>query len=124
MLLGGQDVREPAGNGFKVPKMECPFSLLQESKQAFYTEFVQANLPELQLLPSDVNFALIQVTGGTDQDVQRRKIIRYLGQQGILVRDCSNFQGLEGEFMRVAIKDSQSMHALIEALRKLQSIPR
>lgn len=97
--------------------------LLKESKEYFYKEFASASFSDLHLFSSGVNFALIQVRSEGDQGKRKREIISKLGQQGILVRDCGNFQGLEGEYIRVAIKDKESMRALIEALKRLEAIP-
>lgn len=88
--------------------------LLRESKDYFFQSFEQANLTHFSLLPSSVNFALIKILKGQSKD-----IVGELGKQGILVRDCGSFQGLEGEFIRVAIKDILSMQALIDGMLAL-----
>lgn len=93
-------------------------ALLKESKTYFYNEFAEGMFSELRLYPSDVNFALLQILGEqSNQGKRKREMITKLGWQGILVRDCGNFQGLEGEYIRVAIKDKESMQALIKGLK-------
>lgn len=91
--------------------------LLRESKEYFFHSFEQAKLTNFMLVPSSVNFALIKILNGRSKD-----IVEELGNQGILVRDCGSFQGLEGEFIRVAIKDIPSMKALIYGILALNSI--
>jgi len=59
-----------------------------------------------------VNFALIEVINHTSGE-----LTQHLGAQGILVRDCANFTGLPGNFIRVAIKDIFVMRQLIEGLK-------
>lgn len=85
--------------------------LLRESKEYFFHSFEQAKLTNFMLVPSSVNFALIKILNGRSKD-----IVEELGNQGVLVRDCGSFQGLEGEFIRVAIKDIPSMQALVAGL--------
>lgn len=84
---------------------------LKKSREFFYTAFAKAHFSQFILKQSSVNFALIQILKGQSQN-----IVEHLGKQGILVRDCGNFQGLHGEFIRVAIKDIPSMQALINGL--------
>ena len=73
-----------------------------------------------------MNFALIEIQEtpeaeeGYYQGNRRKRIIQELGKRGILVRDCGNFHGLEGEFIRVAIKDRGSMSSLLETLKAIQ----
>jgi len=85
---------------------------LNESRAYFYREFAQSNFLELRLWPSTVNFALIEILNHTSQ-----ALIEHLGRLGILVRDCSSFTGLPGEFIRVAIKDIFVMQRLIDGLK-------
>ncbi|AFL99670.1 MULTISPECIES: histidinol-phosphate transaminase [Desulfitobacterium] len=106
--------------------------LLEESKESFYQNFAEGSKEQkflgLRLYSSKVNFALIQVLGVEDSildlvEAERRKkiILQKLGRQGILVRDCENFQGLEGKYIRVAIKDRESMNSLLIGLKTLES---
>jgi threonine-phosphate decarboxylase len=46
-------------------------------------------------------------------------MVAELAEQGILVRDCANFKGLEGSFIRVAVKDIPSMQRLLDSLALL-----
>jgi threonine-phosphate decarboxylase len=85
---------------------------LRESKSFFYQEFAFCSFENLQLWPTTVNFALIEVLNHTSGD-----LIQHLGRLGILVRDCANFTGLPGQFIRVAIKDIFVMQRLIEGLK-------
>ncbi|MBC2722223.1 histidinol-phosphate transaminase [Desulfosporosinus sp.] len=86
---------------------------LQESKCYFYGEFAKCNFENLRLWPTSVNFALIEVLNQPPE-----KLIKHLGCLGILVRDCTSFEGLSGYFIRVAIKDIYVMGRLIEGLKQ------
>lgn len=85
---------------------------LTESRSYFYREFELCNFPDLRLWPTSVNFALIEVLNHTSKE-----LIEHLGRLGILVRDCSSFAGLPGDFIRVAIKDIFVMERLLEGLK-------
>ena len=85
---------------------------LEGSRSFFYREFAALGLDSLQLLPGCVNFSLIEVRGS-----RMSELINHLGQRGILVRDCRNFNGLDGQFIRVAIKDIPAMQALLDGLK-------
>lgn len=85
---------------------------LRQSRVIFYEEFSLCGFSNLRLWPTTVNFALIEVLNKTSG-----QLIQHLGRQGILVRDCSNFTGLSGDFIRVAIKDIYAMQKLIGGLK-------
>ncbi len=107
--------------------------LLQASKESFYRSFAEGRKGKkywgLRLYSSKVNFALIQVLeaagSGTDRDdagKRKKNLIQELGKQGILVRDCGNFAGLEGNYIRVAIKDQESMNSLLAGFMMLDNL--
>ena len=85
---------------------------LRGSRELFYQEFALCGFSNLRLWPTTVNFALIEVLNHTSAE-----LIQHLGRLGILVRDCSNFLGLSGNYIRVAIKDIFAMQRLIEGLK-------
>ncbi len=85
---------------------------LSESKSFFYQEFRLYAFKHLRLWPTTVNFALIEILNHTSKE-----LIQHLGRLGILVRDCANFTGLQGQFIRVAIKDIFVMQRLIDGLK-------
>ncbi|MFA6079628.1 MAG: threonine-phosphate decarboxylase CobD [Candidatus Omnitrophota bacterium] len=70
----------------------------------------------LKALPSDVNFMLIKIER---RGVTSRDLTEGLFRKGILVRDCSNFRGLSGRFIRVAVKKRSENVQLISSLRAL-----
>ena len=68
--------------------------------------------PWLQPLPSTVNFLLCRVQGRRAPELFEQCLA-----QRVLIRDCSNFAGLTGEYIRFCIKSD--MTPLLDALRKL-----
>jgi threonine-phosphate decarboxylase len=74
-------------------------------------------LQELEMLdvrPSDTHFMLIRLRQG-----KAAALKAYLAlEHGMLIRDASNFEGLDDTFIRVAAQTSSENDALAEAIRK------
>ncbi len=75
-------------------------------------EFLENGFREtgIKFYPSNANFYLLETKGNS-------MIYLKLREKGILVRNCSNFKGLDGSYIRVAVKSRQQNKALIRALR-------
>jgi len=63
----------------------------------------------LRVYPSDANFLLIE----SDAPLYRR-----LKENGILVRDCSNYRGLDERFIRIGLKTPDENEILLSAIRE------
>ncbi|MCP4252064.1 MAG: threonine-phosphate decarboxylase [Candidatus Scalindua sp.] len=63
-----------------------------------------------------VNFVLVRIE---DDVVTTSKIQNHLLQNNILIRDCSNFVGLDESFFRVAVKTREDNRKLLNALKLL-----
>ncbi|MDA8442191.1 MAG: threonine-phosphate decarboxylase CobD [Peptococcaceae bacterium] len=72
-------------------------------------------LPGLQVLPGTANFLLVHNAG----PVWGNELVRALGLQGILVRECSNFPGLDGHYFRVAVRQHRDNLRLLAALAQV-----
>jgi threonine-phosphate decarboxylase len=66
----------------------------------------------LDYYPSRVNFYLIRHNNAYN-------IVLQLREQGILVRDCSNFSGLDRSYIRIAVRTRRENMRLLAALAKL-----
>ncbi|MBL7031889.1 MAG: threonine-phosphate decarboxylase [Nitrospira sp.] len=77
-------------------------------------EFIENGLRDIgiEFLPSAVNFYLLR-TGNSGQIYQGMK------EKGIIVRDCSNFRGLEDFFIRAAVRSRRENEMLMSGLSKL-----
>lgn len=64
----------------------------------------------LDVLPSDANFLLVK--SGTP-------LYQPLLQRGMLVRDCSNFSGLDEQYIRIGLKTRDKNEALLHALSEV-----
>jgi threonine-phosphate decarboxylase len=65
-------------------------------------------------LPSRANFVLIRLQGITAPDLTHR-----LAARGIAVRDASNFVGLGGHYVRVAVRSAGDNRRLVDELVSL-----
>ena len=75
-----------------------------------------AAIDGVEPLPSAANFILCRVAGRNAGAVTAG-----LERQGILVRDCRSFAGLEDGYIRVAVRAGHENHQLITALNKIMA---
>jgi threonine-phosphate decarboxylase len=85
------------------------FNVLRKEKA-----YLERGLKHLGLdyYPSRVNFYLIRHDNAYN-------IVLQLREQGILVRDCSNFNGLDRSYIRIAVRTRRENMRLLAALAKL-----
>ncbi|MBM4146116.1 MAG: threonine-phosphate decarboxylase [Nitrospira sp.] len=87
------------------------FSLLKQEKRLLEKNFEKLGI---EVFPSNTNFYLLR---SPDAAV----ISRHLKQKGILVRDCSDFRGLDNSYMRVAVKSHKENCILIRELSAIMN---
>jgi len=85
---------------------EETFVLMQEEKSFLENSFRKLGL---EFFPSDANFYLLKTDNADD-------VIRTLRTKGILVRDCSDFRGLDGTYLRIAVKSHKDNTVLVREL--------
>lgn len=73
------------------------------------------NIRGIKVFPSDANFFLSKLKDAVIKDAA--KLSKKLIGGGILIRDCSNFRGLDNRFFRIAVKNRVENIKLISALR-------
>lgn len=73
-----------------------------------------ASLPGVRPFPPAANFILADVTGSGFTSVELTEL---LGRRGVLVRECSDFNGLAGRFLRLAVKTRPENEKLLAALK-------
>ncbi len=81
-----------------VPFYEKTRNFIRTEKEIFL-EYLQ-NINKLQLFDSDTYFILARLTGR----VRAGELCQKIGQNKILIRDCSNFAGLSDEYVRFSLK--------------------
>ena len=85
--------------------------VLLQRQQTFAGEI--AKIPGFMPCPSHTSFFLVR----TDADAEELK--RYLlEKEGILIRDASNFRGLDRHYFRINTLSDEKNNLLTEALRK------
>jgi threonine-phosphate decarboxylase len=62
--------------------------------------------------PSEVNFYLLKLE-------KAETVVESLRRKGILVRDCSNFKGLDNSYVRIAVRSRKENTRLIEELSRV-----
>lgn len=67
----------------------------------------------LKVFESTVNFIMINIE---DTGLKSSELVAKMKRQGILVRDCSNYPGLDDYYIRVAVRSEEENAKLIEKL--------
>lgn len=86
-----------------------------ERRQAFAAEL--GALPGLRVYPGEANFLLVRTM------LDAPSIARRLLADGIAIRVCTNFDGLDARFFRVAVRTEDENARLCQALRPLLGSP-
>ncbi len=73
-------------------------------------------MPDIQVFASDANFLLFRLEGNRRDG---RGFFQSLLRQGLLVRHCGNFDGLDERYFRVAVRTRADNERLIAAVRSL-----
>lgn len=89
--------------------------LFSEERALFLAEL--RTIPFLRVIPSQANYFLCEVTGRFSS---RELAIRLLKEHTLLIKDCSTKKAFDGRnYIRIAIRNRQDNHRLIEALKSL-----
>lgn len=82
------------------------FRVIEREKRALENGFNRMGIP---YIPSSVNYYLLRTE-------KAREITVSLREKGILVRDCSNFPGLDSSYIRIAVKSEDDNNRLLEEI--------
>lgn len=86
--------------------------LISKEKERMYS--ILKTLQHVTVFKPAVNFILGQWQKTDNLD----DLMQYLLRQGLYIRDCRNFVGLEENYFRVAIRTAKENNRLVEALKK------
>jgi len=86
--------------------------LISRGKKQMQKTFQE--LPWLKVYPSETNFFLVEITKGSLTSTQLKE---RLEKKGLLIRDCSDFDGLNNSFFRVSVNKPKKNKKLIEHLK-------
>ncbi|WP_292459673.1 histidinol-phosphate transaminase [Methanothermococcus sp.] len=70
---------------------------------------------ELKVYPSEANYLLVEVKNGMSSGEFCEELLK----RGVIIRDCKSFEGLDGEYVRVAIGTFEEDKRFLEILRDL-----
>ena len=88
------------------------FRVIKQEKDFLEKEFKRS---EISYIPSEANYYLLRLNNA-------KEIITALRNKGILVRDCSNFKGLDNSYMRIAVRSRRENKVLIKELSKFLDV--
>lgn len=71
-----------------------------------------ADLPGLAPFPSAANYLLVEMRNGFTAAELKSRLL----DKRILIRDCSNYRGLDGRYFRVAVRSKEENRRLLDAL--------
>ncbi len=83
-------------------------------REQMYSELL--GLKGIKVFPSEANFFLLKII---HKDITAPSLQRKLLKHRILVRDCSNYRGLDDSFVRVAVRGEEENALLVEALKEI-----
>lgn len=83
---------------------------LETQRKMFYDTF--ESVPALTLFPSQTSFVL----GKLEREFTAEKICQTLARGRVLIRNCSNFYGLNEQFIRISLKDDATNRVAAEML--------
>ena len=70
----------------------------------------------LRVFPSETNFLLVKIL---KKGVYVNSFEGEAGHEGILIRDCSTFVGLDDSFFRVTVRSADENAKLIASMKKI-----
>ena len=91
--------------------MEATIELVQREREYLLKSL--SGMKGVRPISGAANFLLIDLSASGKK---LKEIIPELGRRGILVRDCSNFYGLDGEYIRIAIRNRPENDKLLAYL--------
>lgn len=69
----------------------------------------------LKPYPPSANFIFCKLS---TRRINSGQLCDYCGRKGILIRDCSNFRGLDNSFIRIAVRKKEENRKLVKVLRE------
>ena len=64
--------------------------------------------------PPEANFIFCKI-----RTITSAELCRLCAMEGILIRDCSNFRGLDNHFIRVAVRQREENRKMVNTLRRI-----
>ena len=90
------------------------WNLIDSERTRLYQRLT--SFPSIKVYPPYANFILIQIL---KEDVRSLDVFEAALKEGLMIRDCSSFQSLNGEFIRFCIMKPEDNDRLLECLWKV-----
>ena len=74
-----------------------------------------SEIGDFHVFPSETNFLLVKIL---NPKLASTKLKDLMAEEGILIRDCSTFVGLDDSYFRVTVRSSKDNLVLVKALKK------
>jgi len=74
-----------------------------------------AGMACVEVVPGQANFILCFLTGNIEAEELRKKML----EQRIMIRNCSNFAGLDDRYFRISLKNEKENAYCLETLKKI-----
>ena len=88
----------------------------REERKIFHEELQQIDY--LRVIPSQANYFMCELVGG--KYISHELAVKLLTDYNILIKDCSGKSAFAGgEYIRIAVRDRNDNHRLVEALKEL-----
>lgn len=84
---------------------------ISEQRDMMYKRLSECD--NIKVYPSLANFILVEILS---KDLTSYDVFDHLMKQGLMVRDCSSFEALDGEFFRFCIMSEDDNERLISAI--------
>jgi len=99
-------------------KYKNEYGLALEKFKLIRKEFVEElrNILNLRAIPSQANFIMCEVLGGYSAEKLSETL---LNKYNILIKDLSGKKGIDGQYIRVAVKTKEENNLLIAALKNI-----
>lgn len=123
-----QDVRQPWSiNSLAIFAAKAALKdteFIEKTKSSIAREKAQLvkmlkEIDVLRVFPSETNFLLVKILNKKTTSTALRES---MAKEGILIRDCSTFVGLDGSYFRVTVRSSKENLILVKALKKALKI--
>ncbi|KAF5419208.1 MAG: aminotransferase [Candidatus Methanogaster sp.] len=102
--------RELMGACMKGDYLNRSLALIRKEREYLVEAFTSRGFSPHE---SAVNFILVDISS-TGMDSQ--EMVRRMAGNGILIRDCATFQGLDGRYIRVAVRTREENRMLVQAI--------
>lgn len=87
--------------------------MVREQRQYLFSEL--NTLKDVRVFPSQANFLLFQLSGGHTETAPQ--LYMNLMKDGLLVRNCGNFSGLDTSYFRVAVRGPRENQTLVSRMK-------